>query len=202
MVCADIEKAFLNIEVEIFVVREFSQRRVIAYWFRRLVFGVCSSPFLLNATLRHHPSQVVEEDPGIVSKLKDDFLVDDHVTGEYNADSLYELYEKAKGRLASGGFNLRKWKTNDSVLRNGIGKKQEKGECDSVTSSDERSYAKLTPGTEVSASNQKVLGLPWDCEQDIIQFSFSTLADKAAGKKPTKRNILSLLAGSLIRWDS
>ena len=60
-----------------------------------MVFGVCSSPFLLNATLRHHLSQFVE-----------DFFVDDPYTGEYDTESAYVLYEKAKQRLASGGFNL------------------------------------------------------------------------------------------------
>ena len=196
VVCADIEKAFLNIEVDksdrdclrFLWLENFRDvnARVLAYRFKRLVFGVCSSPFLLNATLRYHLSQFVEEDPEFVSKLKDDFFVDDLVTGEYNTDSAYVLYEKARRRLASGGFNLRKWKTNDSILRDKIGK-QEKGECDGVTSirSDEQSYAKLTLGTEVSASCQKVLGLPWDCERDIIQFNFSTLVGKATGKRPT-----------------
>ena len=75
-------------------------------------------------------------------------------------------------------------------------RKQEQGECDSVTGSDDQSFAKLTLGSaEVSASCQKVIGLAWDCEKGVIKFNFRPLAAKTTGKRPTRRNILSTIAG-------
>ena len=64
---ADIEKAFLNVEVNkkdrdclrFLWVNDIlnDDRNVIVYRFCRVVFGLNSSPFLLNATWRHHVSK-------------------------------------------------------------------------------------------------------------------------------------------------
>ena len=35
-------------------------------------------------------------------------------------DEVKDLYEKAKSRMAKGGFTLRKWLTNDTTLRKHI----------------------------------------------------------------------------------
>ena len=48
----DIEKAFLNIRVQ--EQDRNALRFLLLYRFCRVVFGVNSSPFLLNATVRHH----------------------------------------------------------------------------------------------------------------------------------------------------
>ena len=61
--------------------------------FTRLVFGVSSSPFLLNATLRHHMSKYALCDPEFVKKFLEALYVDDLSTGE-------------------AGFNMRKWSSN------------------------------------------------------------------------------------------
>jgi len=41
------------------------------------------------------------------------FYVDDVVTGEHTVHKAFTLFMNAKDRMAQGGFNLRKWKTND-----------------------------------------------------------------------------------------
>jgi hypothetical protein len=46
--------------------------------------------------------------------------VDDLVSGGENVAQTHKLYLKAKMRLAEGGFQLRKWKTNDDSLREHI----------------------------------------------------------------------------------
>ena len=82
----------------------------------RVVFGVNSSPFLLNAVIRHHISQYEKVDPQFVECLISSFFVDDLVTSCRDSETAYLLYEKAKGRMSDGGFKLRKWKTNDNLL--------------------------------------------------------------------------------------
>ena len=54
---------------------------VVVYRFCKVVFVLNASPFLLNATLRHHIETFVENDPVFVQKMKDGFYVDDLVSG-------------------------------------------------------------------------------------------------------------------------
>ena len=201
----DIEKAFLNIEVDS-ADRDYLRflwlenvrdpcSRIAVYRFCRVVFGLNASPFLLNATLRHHISKFKDEDPEFVRKMIEGFYVDDLVTGDSNTSDTYTLYEKSKQRMASGGFKLRKWMTNDKVLRERIAQIESNATESAIVTSEEESYAKFILGSgQASKSCPKVLGLPWDCEKDVIQFSFEKLASKALDMHPTKRSLLSLLA--------
>ena len=90
------------------------------YRFCRVVFGLNASPFLLNATLWHHISKYNSIDPEFVRKLLDSFYVDDLVAGEDDSNEAYELFGKARERMANAGFRLRKCLTNDKDLRDKI----------------------------------------------------------------------------------
>ena len=78
-VTADIEKAFLMIaitEEDRDTLRFFWYKDVFAEHtdiiqlrFARVVFGVTSSPFLLNATIRHHLNKYKDNQPDLVEKL-------------------------------------------------------------------------------------------------------------------------------------
>ena len=48
------------------------------------------------------------------------FYVDDLVTGHKTTQAASELHDKAKERLALGGFNLRKWLTSTAELKEKI----------------------------------------------------------------------------------
>ena len=79
------------------------------YRFALVVFGLSSSPFLLNATLKHHISNFENEDPDFVHTFLQSLYVD-VVLGANDVDHAYELYIKAKSvRMSEGGFNLRKF---------------------------------------------------------------------------------------------
>ncbi|XP_068756729.1 uncharacterized protein [Montipora capricornis] len=90
--------------------------RVIVLRFTRVVFGVSSSPFLLNATVRHHVKRYEEEDPEFVQTFLRSVYVDDLNSGGDTDEEAYQLYVKSKLRLAEGGFNLRKFVTNAPEL--------------------------------------------------------------------------------------
>ena len=51
---------------------------------------------------------------------RDFFYVDDLSSGGGNEDVAYELYVRSKQRLAEGGFNLGKFITNSTRLREKI----------------------------------------------------------------------------------
>ena len=115
----DIEKAFLNIEVNP------GDRDCLRFlWLddykKENPEILNASPFLLNATIRHHLNRFVSTDPCFVRKMLEGFYVDDLVSGGNTSKNAFELYSKALSRMASGGFRLRKWKTNDPTLRQKI----------------------------------------------------------------------------------
>ena len=84
--------------------------------FARVVFGVNSSPFLLNATIRHHMNTYRTVDPSFVEEVLRSLYVDDLASSKTDSESTYEFYLKLNERFYEGGFNVRKWKTNDQDL--------------------------------------------------------------------------------------
>ena len=56
----------------------------IMYRFARVVFGVSSSPYLLNSTIQHHLNKYSSSHPELVAKMLESFYVDDLVCGGNN----------------------------------------------------------------------------------------------------------------------
>ena len=129
-IVGDIEKAFLMVSVSphdrdslrFFWTKDTSSEplEMNAYRFTRVVFGVSSSPFLLNATIHHHMSSYMEDDPDFTKKFLSSIYVDDIVSGAADVDSAYTFYLKSRLRLATAGFKLRKFKTNSQELQTRI----------------------------------------------------------------------------------
>ena len=82
-----------------------------------MTFGVFSSPFLLNATIRHHMEQYRSMDPVFVDKFERSIYVDDLACGAADEDEAFKLYQKSKEWLKKGGFSLRKFLTNSQELQ-------------------------------------------------------------------------------------
>ena len=62
--------------------------------FARVMFGVSSSPFLLNATIKHHMDKYRYTDEVFVDKFLRSIYVDDVSFGADTAEAGYELYLK------------------------------------------------------------------------------------------------------------
>ena len=77
---------------------------VVTYRYTQVVFGVSSSPFLLNATIKHHMDTYRTVDHDFVDKFLSSIYVDDLVIGSTDVNSAYEFYEKSKRRLAVAGL--------------------------------------------------------------------------------------------------
>ena len=84
--------------------------------FTRVVFGISSSPFLLNATIKKHLEQYTEKDPELIEKLLNSIYVDDTICGSHEEEGAYQIYLQAKAILKKGGFNLRKFISNSTEL--------------------------------------------------------------------------------------
>eukprot|EP00794_Sanderia_malayensis_P006437 gene6437-biopygen4765 len=201
----DIEKAFLNIEIDSedrdclrflwFDNVMADKPKIVTYRFNRVVFGVNSSPFLLNAVLKYHIETFKQLDPLFVQQVAWSFYVDDFVVSVKDCDVSFALYEKVKNRLDEGGFKLRKWKTNDSDLKNRIseGEKHDNSGTEVTKKQSEESYGKESFGS-AKKGETKVLGLNWDSQQDSLEFELAKVAVSDMPQKVTKRGILSNLA--------
>ena len=206
-IVADIEKAFLNIEVDrkdrdclrfLWVEDPFDDSSPIGI-FRlcHIVFGVNCSPFLLNGTLRIHLQKYELDDPRLFLKMLRSLYVDHLVSGGKNKEEVKGLYDHASKRLAEGGFKLRKWHTNDKELSRLV-HETESSKSDQEIANKEAisdSFAKETLGTQSEIKGHKILGLEWECDKDTLRFDLERLAQTAVNLCPMKRNILSVLSG-------
>jgi len=124
---ADIERAFLMISIcerdrdalRFLWFDNITKERpqVCAFRFARVVFGVSSSPFLLNATIRHHLNKYLSSHPELVSSILQSIYVDDILFGADSEEEAFTLYKESKALLKTGGFNLRKFTTNSGELQ-------------------------------------------------------------------------------------
>ena len=106
-VLADIKQAFLKAEISK-EHRDFlrflwydnvdseSNAKLTVYRFLRLVFGLTSSLFFLNGTIRHHLSKYLSCNQQFVEKLVEDLYVDDVTLGTKTIEEGKEFYEKVK----------------------------------------------------------------------------------------------------------
>ena len=206
---ADIEKASLMISVAEpdrdalrflwvdDIGSEFSKTVVMR--FAHVAFGVSSSPFLLNATIRHHLEQYAGARPRFVKKFLRSIYVDDLSFGAEDSDDAFELFQTSKKLLAEGGFNLRKFITNSKSLQERIDqselalssmRKTEDGISAGIE--EDESYAKDALGSALVCGEHKVLGVSWTPEEDQLVFDLSGMATLVREQKPTKRNIVGL----------
>lgn len=118
---ADVEKAFLQIglnnddrDVTRFLWLKDSKMPVtednlVQYRFTRVPFGIISSPFLLNATIKHH---LQTSEGNYTKQLASNIYVDNLLTGTESVDEALDLYKEAKGKFAEISMNLREWSSN------------------------------------------------------------------------------------------
>ena len=203
---ADIEKAFLmvsNADKDRDVLRFLwiddiakKEPEIIALRFTRVVFGVSSSPFLLNATIRHHLKQYSTKFPETVKRISRSIYIDDLAYSANTEGLAYELYCESKSLPMEGGFNLRKFVTNATHLQRRIDQheSQLQSQSEENRSLEEESYTKSTLGTthQVDDGEQKILGVRWSYSNDCLVIDLSELASHASKLDPTKRSIVGV----------
>ena len=114
-ILADSKHALLNVEIskehKDFLryenVNLESDAKLIAHKFLRVVFGVTSSLFLLNGTIRHPLSKYLYCDQKFAERLLEDLCVDDVTSGTKTIKQGKEFYEKVKLILSEAGFDLK-----------------------------------------------------------------------------------------------
>ena len=204
-ITADIEQAFLNVVVSkdhrdllrflwVDDIHKDHPQLVIRRY-ARIVFGVNSSPFLLNATIRQHMNSHRTVDPSFVEEVLRSLYVDDLASSKLDSESTYEFYIKLNERFHKWGFNMRKWKTNDQDLQR---KMESQNACEKSISpaeiqSEDQSFSKSQFQPNTSQDIPKVLGIPWNNATNQLEFTFEGLASYLEEKIVTKRVILSTI---------
>ncbi|GFX66694.1 integrase catalytic domain-containing protein [Trichonephila clavipes] len=184
---ADVKSAFLQIELD-FRDRDFTR----FFWtdnlnkepyvlnFRRILFGLRASPYLLAATLKHHFKKYREQYPHTFELLNSSIYVDDLICDQNDVpDALRTTLSACKYSVTQACYCA-----NGEVIRNNLicyGSKKV-----SKTESSETSAIDLRPPT-------KVLGLAWDPENDLIYFDPKDLLKFMSRRGESKRFILSVV---------
>lgn len=90
---------------------------VLVLRFTGVVFGMSTSPFLLNGMLDHHNRKY---DPEFVARFPCAIYVNNVTCWGNDIEDVFQLYFKTSRRLLEGGFNIRKFVSNDSQLQTRI----------------------------------------------------------------------------------
>jgi len=99
--CSDLEKAFLQIGInendrdylrflwfEEINENEWPNGKVVSYRFKRVPFGLRSSPYILNKVIKHHIGTFKQTFPETVSCLDKNLYVDDFITSSETKEQL------------------------------------------------------------------------------------------------------------------
>ena len=129
-ITSDIKAAFLNIRIAKEDRNYFrflwvddvtkSHPEIVIKRFTSVLFGVNSSPFLLNATIATHMKQYLDINETFVIKFSRDLYMDDSITGTQDISEAFDFYIFIKTLMLEGGFDLRKWHSNSSKLREAV----------------------------------------------------------------------------------
>ena len=84
------------------------------------MFGLTPSPAILQGVIQHHLSQQRNSDAAVIELLAKTLYVDDLPGVAPDVEGGYHLYCQSKEIMRKGGFNLHKWRTNDTLLQNMI----------------------------------------------------------------------------------
>ncbi|XP_043203715.1 uncharacterized protein LOC122371441 [Amphibalanus amphitrite] len=187
-VSADIEKAFLQLalhhqdrDLTRFLWRT-PDGEVTTYRMTRVVFGVASSPFLLQAVIRRHLEGQPDELRDTADRLKRDVYCDDLLTSMATESEAKVFAQEAKEVFSTAKMNLTKWRSNRSI---------------DVAGSSDTAKRASEPGILLTTSDgepTKVLGVRWVPHEDQLIFQSKDLYDLGMQLRPTKRNVLRLSA--------
>lgn len=137
-----------------------------------LMYGTASAPFLATRCLKQLAIEHAHSHPKAADAIKADFYVDDFLSGAESINELTDLCSEVNSILASAGFLLRKWKTNNqdvfTVLEG------------SSPSTDTFYFSPL--------ETCKTLGMLWSSQSDILSFKINL---PSHSQTITKRIILS-----------
>ncbi|XP_039452539.1 uncharacterized protein LOC120431502 [Culex pipiens pallens] len=127
MVVADIEKKFRQIDVcpedrrfQLILWRPTPDQPLATYEMLTVTYGTKPAPFLATRTLVQLASDEAERYPLASAAVKEDFYMDDAITGADDPITAKQLRVELQEMLNSGGFKLRKFASNCPDVLEGL----------------------------------------------------------------------------------
>lgn len=145
------------------------------YELNTATYGITSSAFFVIRCLFSLAESNISNNPTINRIIAEDFYVDDLLTGAESINDLKCIHHETTRVLKSGGFELRKWSSNNPELLSEI-------------QSNDRTDGNFVIGM---MEDFKMLGLLWNPSSDIL---FFVVNFSIKGTTITKRQILSCSA--------
>ncbi|CAG7724746.1 unnamed protein product [Allacma fusca] len=155
--------------------RESQDNPILDFELLTVTYGTSSAPYLATRTLQQLAQDEKSGHPIASQVLMNDFYVDDLLSGARTPDEAIHLKRDLTQLLNRGGFNIRKWASNDNTV---------------VMSNFDEDNQETTPVTFGTDDHVMTLGLRWLPVTDV--FTFKVKVPKK--KFPTKRHILSEIA--------
>ena len=129
----------------------------------------------MNGTVKVHIEKHVNyETRAVLEKFFRDLCVDDTATSFNSIAVVSKFYRITSSVMSKGGFNLRKWESNDETVKRLI----------------YNDNSKFMKDNEI----RKVLDINWNISRNELELEFSDLAKLALQLPATKRNILKITA--------
>lgn len=144
---------------------------LLAYELQTVTYGTAPASFLAVRCLQQLSVEHATSYPLGAAVINRDFYMDDLLTGANTEKEALKIRDQVISILSSGGFELRKWSSNNKTLLKGLPDKME--------------AAVLHLDKDETT---KTLGLLWNPSLDIFQFSIPQIDSK---RRVTKRSILS-----------
>ncbi|UYV65529.1 hypothetical protein LAZ67_3004603, partial [Cordylochernes scorpioides] len=120
---ADIEKMYRQIRLhpddikyQTILWRDFKDLELQEYNLLIVTYGLACAPYLAIRTLHQIAHEVQVSNPGISKIIREDFYVDDLLTGCPTVEDAKGLMQQLIAVLGSGGFVLRKWVSNETSI--------------------------------------------------------------------------------------
>lgn len=181
---ADVKQMYHQVQIEekhrdcqLILWRSDSNKRVQIYRLITVTYGsTVPISFLATAYLHKLAEQENPNYPFEAEVIKNDFYMDDVLTGSNTISEAMRLRNNVITNLRKGGFDLQKWVANDPVLLEGISESDE---------NDKNTILEFDNGPI------KILGLIWDPKSDVTQYKVTPFED---GVVVTKRKMLSDIA--------
>ncbi|XP_055605061.1 uncharacterized protein LOC129753286 [Uranotaenia lowii] len=180
---ADIEKMYRQIQLHLddckyqrILWRQGPEEPLATFELQTVTYGFASAPFLATRALQRLAEDEISRFPVAAPAFKNDFYVDDCLTGAEDVESAVQLRREASALAASAGLPLKKWASNVPEALRGIPRED-------LAVSEIHS---LQDDQAVST-----LGLVWETRSDVLRFRVQL---PLPAPVLTKRKIMSYIA--------
>ncbi|XP_055634052.1 uncharacterized protein LOC129774355 [Toxorhynchites rutilus septentrionalis] len=183
VIVADIEKMYRQVLVhpddqsfQRILWRSSPDHPISTYQLKTVTYGTSSAPYLATKTLQQLANDYGGSDFHAVRSLREDFYIDDLLTGAADVESAIKLRRELSAMLSSAGFPLKKWASNATEV------------LEDVPPEDLAilPYRSLQDEQAVST-----LGLVWEPKSDTLRFNVRLPLPAAV---LTKRMVMSYIA--------